>query len=242
MNKEEALVKLKNKLSSLNKETVEAIETLIPEIAETEDEKIRKEIINFLISTKDVPNDQIETIDKWIDWLGHPGEGKTKTDAIKAAAEKVTKDKNKTIAFLKEAGIMDKNGRLAEMYRIEDPDAYCKENCKGYQECGKCYADGRCCAYIEAQKLVRVLKMLTIPDDIKTEWTAEDNVMMSRIVGYLKQDSNEFPERSKRIGEMIEWIKNLCGKHTWTQDNVENIAGLCNHILDGDYGELIEKE
>jgi hypothetical protein len=57
--------------------------------------------------------------------------------------------------------------------------------------------------------------MLTIPDDIKTEWTAEDNVMMSRIVGYLKQDSNEFPERSKRIGEMIEWFKNLCGKHTW---------------------------
>jgi hypothetical protein len=128
MNKEEALAKLKNKLPWLNKETVEAIETLIPEIAETEDEKIRKEIINFLISTKDVPNDQIETIDKWIDWLGHPGEGKTKTDAIKAAAEEITKDKNKTIAFLKEAGIMDKNGRLAEMYRIEDPDAYSHDN------------------------------------------------------------------------------------------------------------------
>lgn len=28
----------------------------------------------------------------------------------------------------------------------------------------------------------------------------------------------------------------------WTQDNVEDIAELCNHILDGDYGELIETE
>ena len=28
----------------------------------------------------------------------------------------------------------------------------------------------------------------------------------------------------------------------WTQDNVEDIAELCNHILDGDYGELIEPE
>ena len=28
----------------------------------------------------------------------------------------------------------------------------------------------------------------------------------------------------------------------WTQDNVEEIAELCNHILDGDYGKLIEEE
>ena len=28
----------------------------------------------------------------------------------------------------------------------------------------------------------------------------------------------------------------------WTQDNVEKIAELCNHILDGDYGKLIEEE
>lgn len=27
----------------------------------------------------------------------------------------------------------------------------------------------------------------------------------------------------------------------WTQDNVEDIAELCNHILDGDYGEIIEE-
>lgn len=26
----------------------------------------------------------------------------------------------------------------------------------------------------------------------------------------------------------------------FTQDNVEDIAELCNHILDGDYGELVE--
>jgi hypothetical protein len=26
----------------------------------------------------------------------------------------------------------------------------------------------------------------------------------------------------------------------FTQDNVEDIAELCNHILDGDYGELFE--
>ena len=28
----------------------------------------------------------------------------------------------------------------------------------------------------------------------------------------------------------------------WTQDNVEEIAELCNHILDGDYGKLIEQQ
>ena len=27
----------------------------------------------------------------------------------------------------------------------------------------------------------------------------------------------------------------------WTQDNVEDIAELCNRILDGDYGEIIEE-
>ena len=26
----------------------------------------------------------------------------------------------------------------------------------------------------------------------------------------------------------------------YTQDNVEDIAELCNHILDGDYGKVVE--
>ena len=28
----------------------------------------------------------------------------------------------------------------------------------------------------------------------------------------------------------------------WTQTHVEDIAELCNHILDGDYGKLIDEE
>lgn len=33
-----------------------------------------------------------------------------------------------------------------------DEDKFCRDNCKGYQQIGRCLADGRCKAYIENEK------------------------------------------------------------------------------------------
>ena len=208
MNKEEALAKLKNKLPWLNKETVEVIEILVPELLESEDEKTRKEIINFLAATKYVPNSQAETINRWIDWLRHVGEKKSEADLIKATADEIAKDKDKAIAFLKAAGIMDENGKLAEMYRsdtVKSPvtEEYVNDMKKKVTViCNYLAAtakDGYCAGYC-AGDLVQAMKTLIIPGNI--EWTQEDEDRFDEILDYL----NEWPGYYSRE---ITWFKNL---------------------------------
>lgn len=93
---------------SYDKETIEYI---FPELAESDGERIRKEIICFIET--EVP--QCEARDKYIAWLEKQGEKKSFDDI----AKEVTKDKDAAISFLKSTGIMNENGELADEYKIE---------------------------------------------------------------------------------------------------------------------------
>ena len=52
MTREEAIKKIKEAMPTLWKETKEAIQVLIPEFAESDDEKIRKEMIRYFTEMK----------------------------------------------------------------------------------------------------------------------------------------------------------------------------------------------
>lgn len=68
MTREKAIEVVKEAMPTLWKETKEAIQTLIPELAENEDEKIRKEMIEFLNQYKE---DGLRGVDitPWIAYL-----------------------------------------------------------------------------------------------------------------------------------------------------------------------------
>ena len=42
---------------------------------------------------------------------------------------------------------------------------------------------------------------------IVREKEGEDEIIRNRIIGYLKQDIEEYPERKERIGEMLAWLE-----------------------------------
>lgn len=44
--------------------------------------------------------------------------------------------------------------KLENKYKKEESDEnkFCQDNCKGYQQTGRCFADGKCKAYIENEK------------------------------------------------------------------------------------------
>ena len=95
---------------------------VIIEKKESEDERIRKEIIDFLIDgiwdeTAINKVKQTQRYAKWVEYLNKKKEQKP----LEEIAKEVTKDKESAIKFLKSAGIMDENGELAEIYR-NDPD------------------------------------------------------------------------------------------------------------------------
>ena len=133
MDRKEALEIVRKNWPDGRHQIQEALEFLIPELAESEDEMIRKKIVH-LVSYIDIPDD---TREKWLAWLEkQKDELSAKPEALKKAYEKgradaiseqnskayetaikeATRDKDSAMAFLKSAGIVDENGNLAEMY------------------------------------------------------------------------------------------------------------------------------
>ena len=96
----------------------EALGILIPELRESDDERIRKEIRNFLID--------MECKKEWIDYMGE----QTKNISIECAAKVATKSKGAATEFLKSSGIMNNDGELAEQYRTEQESEWQKSQMK----------------------------------------------------------------------------------------------------------------
>jgi len=75
----------------------------------------------------------------------------------------------------------------AEKKELKKNNSYCKEHCKGYQETGKCFADGDCKDKREAER--------------KSTWSEDDeyklNMCITAIETYYKWDS------------MVDWLKSL---------------------------------
>lgn len=88
---------------------------IVEQKAESEDERIRKEIIAFLIEHDENGYVLHSDRERWVAWLEKQKEQKTIEDVVK----EVTKDKESATEFLKSAGIMDENGNLAEQYRSD---------------------------------------------------------------------------------------------------------------------------
>ena len=127
----------------------EELANLIPELRESEDERIRKELIEFVTIVADSKSNKME----WIAWLEKQGEQKS-------------------------------------------ADSYCQENCKGFQETGKCFADGDCKAKIEAKE--------TMYD--KPKWSEKDEKFFTNICTILDADRN-FMESAKR--RCKDWLKSI---------------------------------
>ena len=168
-----------------DKDYADELNYIFPELAESEDEKIRREIINyFKCQTRDEPSRK-DIHNKWISWLER------------------------------------------------------QEGCEGFQETGKCFADGECKAKREAEQeltdlnefinelskqfpevsfaklsriVVRVAKWAKSNDEEKSkvqpkqEWNEEDECYMTECINAIAtKDSWSFEEKRKTK----HWVKSL---------------------------------
>ena len=80
-----------------------------------------------------------------------------------------------------------------ELKKIEQKsDSFCREHCKGFQETGKCFADGDCKDKKEAEQ--------------KSAWSEEDECYMSECIGAIAtKDGWSFEEKRKTK----HWLKSL---------------------------------
>ena len=88
-------------------------ERYFPELKESEDERIRKKLVQFFKEKDEEDFEEWVPKAKVLAWLEKQGEQKT----VDEIAKEVCKNKESATAFLKSAGIMNEKGELAEQYR-----------------------------------------------------------------------------------------------------------------------------
>ena len=140
------------------------IETLFPELAESEDEKIKNRLIKLIKMSNEVGGFALHKweADEMLTWLDKQGEKKP-------------------------------------------ADSYCQENCKGFQETGKCFADGECKAKREAEQ--------------ESAWSEEDEKFLRRATNAAK---DVYPMTAN-------WLKSLKTRYTWKPSD-KQLEALKNAI------------
>jgi len=130
-------------------EALEKAQNVFPELAESEDEKIRKYLITYFSNIDDCAS-SIKGKDV-VAWLEKQGQKPIAIDIDKMVDDYANNNERGNEEFGKPINCM------IRAYRQGLTDAYCQENCKGYQETGRCFVDGEC----EAKKSQRMISAET---------------------------------------------------------------------------------
>ena len=109
----------------------------------------------------------------------------------------------------------------AEKKELKKINSYCQENCKGFQETGKCFADEECKAKIEAEQepTDEEMKELlhteyekgradAIAEMQKPAWSEEDMSKVQRICKYLNEAKKYYADTTE-VRECMDWLKSL---------------------------------
>jgi len=135
MTKEEAIKKIKEAMPTMWKETKDAVETLVPELAESEDERIRKVIVKYFkeLHVESWINLEIPNILAWLEKQKETGIRWFKSDNVK------NPDKphiDKTGMFYTTDGRMCYASEIEKQKEQKHPNGCftCDEYKKGYEE------------------------------------------------------------------------------------------------------------
>ena len=82
-------------------------------------------------------------------------------------------------------------------------NSYCQEHCKGYQETGKCFADGGCKAKKDAEH--------------NSTWSKEDEEMFDAVVADIQFTQKAHIHEANQVvyKREIDWLKSLKDRYTW---------------------------
>jgi len=212
---DEALEKAKNYHSPETACNVRiAMENLFPELKESEDERIRREIIDFLRISANTFN---ADYDNWIAWLEKQGECHISHD------DKIM-IKQLTEYFTTGHGLQNTNGTVVEWLNdvkeklekqgeqkpatmsLDEAIKHCKE-----KSCGN-----NACALEHKQLEKWLIELKELKEQKPAEWSEEDREMRLKILRYLSTrcNVNEYEEAE-------EWLKSLRPQKRWKPSDRE---------------------
>lgn len=216
MTREEAIKEIKS-WDFLNKKETEAIETLIPELRESEsnDEKIRKELIEFIKWSVDrhFMREDFHQAKRPSEWIAYLEKQKAKERLDRMAP--IYNDKESFESALEKAWKYYNESASRKVDSFEDDYIECVFS-KGFRE-GFLYR--------EKQKEQKP----------KQEWSKEDDEMRINILQEIANIKDVFPKIN--IQPEFDWLKslperfNLQPKQEWTEED-EQMRGTCIDLLE----------
>lgn len=99
----------------------------------------------------------------------------------------------------------------AEKKELEKVDTYCQENCKGFQETGRCFCDGECKAKKEHIKQNLQDNDFLRIEQKPAEWTEEDESNLDSAIYYIRRE----PYRACDVEPIVDWLKSLKPHPHW---------------------------
>lgn len=210
----------------------EALETLITELKEDEDERIRKHLIG-VVELYYGNTDEQEKKD-CLAWLEKQGEQET----VDEIAKEVCKNKESAVTFLKSTGIMNEKGELAEQYRQSEQEPSEEYNITGI---GSKNAQGK------LGKMIKNLKSVNEVLEQGSAWSEEDEKMIWAIPLVI----NAYPTKQEMFyghskEKLISWIKSIKDRvqlqdriniEVWVTKNKQWILKLNGKVVRGQWGD-----
>ena len=168
------------------------VEYIFPELQESEDERIRKSLIDML------KNDE-KCYLKEIAWLEKQGEHAKFRDSIQVG-DKVTRNEDGVLVNLSQLNRVAKKQGEQKPYGQREKCSDCQFNYAG--ECkGSCAMKSRLIAWLKA------IKDRVQPQQ-KQEWSKEDEKIYQSIMDDTVQEN-------QLDSKQIDWLKSLKDRYTW---------------------------
>jgi len=190
----------------------EAFEFLMPELKESEDERIRKEMLDFFKQFYDIKNVKFVDVEPWIAWLEKQGSQQLATSAKTCKVEQ----KSAEWSDEDEKMLNDAIGAVgaADYYTYDDKQ--------------------------EIENWLKLLKNRVQPQT-KSDWNNNDEDFVSSLITELDEidmimnTKGEHEDHSR----IVEWLKSLKDRvHPQWKPSEEQIEALKAQVEDGFYGPL----
>lgn len=210
---------LKNKLEkSCSLATPTGIESIFPELAESEDEKVRKEMIDFLQETIDnvgaSPNKwTMYNAKKWIAWLEKQGEQKQKQYDIDVFEKHITKDSISDLAHT----IIVRNGWEIVDAKEQKP-AWSEEDKKMVETICK-EGDLKPSEKCWFKSLPERFNLYS-----KQEWGKEDEKIRKELIDRFKSLKPNFSWYEVPINSILAWLEKQGSAHlAWSEEDKKQL-------------------
>lgn len=172
---------------------------------------------------------------KCLSWIEKQGDYNRLIEEMKERKELISKEKDKATSTNDKLSLGGRIAILEELLAFtkekqgeqNSADSYCQENCKGFQETGKCYADGECKAKRDAEQ--------------KSAWSNDDEETLTRIVFSFEEEMFPSKQECRKNIDFLHSLKNrVQQKQEWKQENTDDLTDFENammHIGGSFFGE-----